>query len=281
MRLGGAEKRKRRIATAVFAAMLTLIAGAVIYVDARVFPVEYLTVKLRPAEVARSEGNALRVHFLPVAGRAVVLEFPDGACALVGGGEGDAADWKYTLRYLEGLRAGRLKFIAITASESGETDGALRALEYAGAESVYVTAAARENRRFSELERTAGRKGAEIRSLFFARELGVFGGCRVTALGGEEYDRAPLCLSFAGGEVLLAGKGNIGRALERAANALPDMLGAVEVLELYAEKDGNAGLRPPLVYVSGGDGARAEEMFAGAEIAAKGGEAYVYTMKTI
>ena len=276
-------RRRRAAVFSAAAVLLALIAGAVIYVDARVFPLEYIAVKLRPTEVpARGEGE-LRVHALGAPGRSVVLEFPDGTFAMIGAGDGTESSYKKILRYCEGLKIKNLRFLALTSGRSDEVGGGARVLEYLGADRLYIVPAVRERNDFSALERLASGKKTAIRELALGTELDAPDGVEIFSLGSAErvtpglfYREAPVWIARGDARILLSGSADLGVVRTAASLVFPEAdFGGLDFLETASpDRDTLADICPAYIFAPGPDPGIPFVTFA-----AKEDGPYIYAVK--
>ena len=201
------KKNKTKAAWIVTAIVVTL-AIVVLMIDLFAFPLEYLSVKIKPTKVVRAEEGDFSLYYPDVDGHAVVVQFPNGEFGLIGTGKKES--YQKVLRLLEGLKVKRLAFVALTSAADGEIGGAQRVLDYVKTERLFLVPDVKTRPSYPSLESLAKKKKTEIAELAFGTSLGDFG-VSVRALGactylqsGFYYEYAPIWID-AGGGVLIGG----------------------------------------------------------------------------
>ena len=163
--LGGRKKNKLLLRRYLPALVLAAAFFALVCFDLFVFPLEYLwAFAYSPNLPPRGEGE-LRVHFIDVGqGDCTVLEFPDGKTMIVDGGDGRAETHMRVLGYCRGLGIDTFDWALLTHADSDHAGGLDDALNYFGADTVFLPAAGTEGEGYREVRLAAERAGARLRT---------------------------------------------------------------------------------------------------------------------
>lgn len=241
--LGGRKKNKLLLRRYLPALVLAAAFFALVCFDLFVFPLEYLwAFAYSPNLPPRGEGE-LRVHFIDVGqGDCTVLEFPDGKTMIVDGGDGRAETHMRVLGYCRGLGIDTFDWALLTHADSDHVGGLDDALNYFGADTVFLPAAGTEGEGYREVRLAAERAGARLRTaqmfesgissrrerFYYWMLLSPFSQSVVPPAQGEETNdsSAVLYLEYAGRTFLLTG--DAPSAVEdRLAEAYTETAGAV------------------------------------------------------
>lgn len=135
-------------------AILTAIASVCILVITLIAAFSPFYTFLPALKIAAREAGTLRVHFLSIGqGDAAIVEFPDGACLLIDGGDGDFDNDTHLYRYLKGLEMTSLS-VAITHADGDHYGGVASVLEKFPVDKLYlplVSSGAKEYRDILDL----------------------------------------------------------------------------------------------------------------------------------